>query len=172
MGCSICLDPFGEDTEKGTRPVALPCGHVFHKACSDAWLKACRIKNDPACCPLCKHQLGSARPLTLWPSDFRDLDTYLTQANKCVSNQVAGTSSRSGRVVSAAAALDRHMSREDQGKLLGNLLDFQRHVSSYVMGVNNVSVHEYGGKGQRMFALMRDMTQDDVASNELEVSDS
>eukprot|EP00930_Biecheleria_cincta_P035712 TRINITY_DN24544_c0_g1_i2.p1 TRINITY_DN24544_c0_g1~~TRINITY_DN24544_c0_g1_i2.p1 ORF type:complete len:294 (+),score=35.56 TRINITY_DN24544_c0_g1_i2:169-1050(+) len=43
--CSICLDAFGN----GQRVRKLPCGHMFHVACVDAWLK--RTATCPLRCP-------------------------------------------------------------------------------------------------------------------------
>lgn len=44
--CSICLDDFSD----GQRVRKLPCGHVFHIACVDAWLK--RTATCPLRCPV------------------------------------------------------------------------------------------------------------------------
>ena len=44
MACSICLG----DYEEGEDIRLLPCGHMFHVPCIDAWLQINRI------CPLCK----------------------------------------------------------------------------------------------------------------------
>jgi hypothetical protein len=43
--CAVCLD----DVAPGTTARVLPCSHVFHKSCADAWLLSAK-KNS---CPLC-----------------------------------------------------------------------------------------------------------------------
>jgi len=44
--CPICLDDF----ESGVTPIReLPCGHIFHPDCSDAFLS-----NNSSLCPMCK----------------------------------------------------------------------------------------------------------------------
>ncbi|CAN0601754.1 unnamed protein product, partial [Ectocarpus sp. 12 AP-2014] len=42
--CSVCLD----DYEEGDELLQVTCGHVFHRACIDHWLKAHRV------CPCCR----------------------------------------------------------------------------------------------------------------------
>lgn len=48
--CMICLNDFAT----GSRCRRLPCGHVFHSACADQWLRRC------VACPLCKANVGGA----------------------------------------------------------------------------------------------------------------
>ena len=114
------------------------------------------MRNDPASCPLCKQQLGTARSLPLWPGDVKDLDTYVAHRNRRVAYQIAQQSRRPA--APATAALDRHMSRELQGELLGRLMDFRQHINAYVMAVNNVSMSTYGGE-DRIFRLFMDVSQ-------------
>jgi len=50
VSCSICF----EDEDEQTTPQTvkrLPCGHDYHAACIDRWL---RVNNT---CPLCKHRI-------------------------------------------------------------------------------------------------------------------
>ncbi|KAI8470371.1 MAG: hypothetical protein J3K34DRAFT_368518, partial [Monoraphidium minutum] len=51
--CTICLDAYAD----GELVKQLPCGHSYHAACIDEWLR------KSAVCPLCKHMLwcGGAR---------------------------------------------------------------------------------------------------------------
>ncbi|CAN0533594.1 unnamed protein product, partial [Ectocarpus sp. 12 AP-2014] len=42
--CSVCLD----DYEEGDELLQVTCGHAFHRACIDHWLKAHRV------CPCCR----------------------------------------------------------------------------------------------------------------------
>lgn len=163
MGCPICLDAYGEDNERGTRPVALPCGHVFHKMCSDGWLKACRLKGDAACCPLCKKELGTCHALTLWPSDLNDLDFYMQHRSRRM--ELQRTQTDHGKPAPATQALDRYMSREAQSALLGKLIDFRQHVNGYVMAVNNVSMSTFNG--DRIFRLFMDTTKNATAQQEI-----
>lgn len=47
--CPICLDDF----EAGTTPIReLPCGHIFHPECIDAFLS-----NNSSLCPMCKRSV-------------------------------------------------------------------------------------------------------------------
>mmetsp|Transcript_94121 Transcript_94121/g.304095 ORF Transcript_94121/g.304095 Transcript_94121/m.304095 type:complete len:263 (+) Transcript_94121:72-860(+) len=50
--CSICIKDFAG----GDRVRQLRCGHVFHAACVDEWLRRC------ADCPLCKGSAKSSAP--------------------------------------------------------------------------------------------------------------
>ena len=52
--CPICLVEY----EDGDELRVLPCGHSFHKACTDAWL------SNHANCPSCRHSLEDLVPLT------------------------------------------------------------------------------------------------------------
>jgi E3 ubiquitin-protein ligase RNF167 len=46
--CSVCLEAF----RKGEKVRTLPqCGHVFHRACVDRWLRM------HSACPLCRTPL-------------------------------------------------------------------------------------------------------------------
>ena len=156
MGCTICLDAFGDDDDKGMRPVALPCGHVFHRGCSDAWLKECRTKDSPACCPICKKELGQSHSIPLWPSDVNDLDVYVQHRNRRQNTQ--RTINDRIRQAPAAKALDNYMTRDAQSALLGKLMDFRQHINAYVMAVNNVSMSSIGGE-DRVFRLFNDVTK-------------
>lgn len=127
------------------------------------------MKNDPACCPLCKEHLGTVKPVTLWPSDFDDLDTYLHHRNRRLEKQRSHRDV--GRAVPATSALDRYMSREAQAALLGKLLDFRQHIAAYVMAVNNVSMSVYGGE-DRIFRLFQDLTKGVSGSENFEVGGS
>lgn len=49
--CPICLVDF----ENGDRVRKLPCKHMYHPECIDAWVK--KTKN----CPLCKEELGNVK---------------------------------------------------------------------------------------------------------------
>jgi hypothetical protein len=42
--CSVCL----EDISRGQPARALRCGHAFHRACIDRWLRSSRV------CPVCR----------------------------------------------------------------------------------------------------------------------
>lgn len=53
FACAICLDGRG-----GSFFRTLPCGHVFHGACADTWLRG-----HAGSCPVCR---GSA-----WPRGHR-----------------------------------------------------------------------------------------------------
>lgn len=156
MGCTICLEVFGDDDDRGMRPVALPCGHVFHRLCSDAWLKECRMKDSPACCPICKKELGQSHSLPLWPSDVNDLDVYLQNRNRRQARQ--RTANDQTRQAPAAKALDNYMTRDAQSALLGKLMDFRQHINAYIMAVNNVSMSETGGE-DRIFRLFNELTK-------------
>lgn len=46
--CAICLDAF----EAGEKVRRLPCGHVFHRDCVDAWLLG-----ESRLCPMCKREV-------------------------------------------------------------------------------------------------------------------
>lgn len=114
------------------------------------------MRNDPACCPLCKVAIGLGRSLTLYPGDVNDLDTYLFHRNRRVAQQQHPKDGQ--KLVPATVALDRHMSREAQGQLLGSLMDFRQHIQSYIMGVNNVSMSTSGGE-DRIFRLFGDLSK-------------
>ncbi|MCO5566066.1 hypothetical protein L7F22_019742 [Adiantum nelumboides] len=156
MGCTICLEAFGDDDDRGMRPVALPCGHVFHRICSDAWLRECRTKGSPACCPICKKELGESHSIPLWPSDVNDLDVYVQNRNRRQDKQ--RTINDRARQAPAAKALDNYMTRDAQSALLGKLMDFRQHINAYVMSVNNVSMSAHGGE-DRIFRLFNDVTK-------------
>lgn len=156
MGCTICLDAFGDDDDRGMRPVALSCGHVFHRVCSDSWLKECRMKNSTACCPICKKELGESHSIPLWPSDVNDLDVYLQHRNR--RQDIQRTSNDRARQAPAAKALDNYMTRDAQSALLGKLMDFRQHINAYVMAVNNVSMSAHGGE-DRIFRLFNEVTK-------------
>lgn len=47
--CTICLDSIKEDRHETS------CGHVYHKACLDEWLR------NGSECPLCRKDLGGVR---------------------------------------------------------------------------------------------------------------
>jgi hypothetical protein len=142
-------------------------GHIFHRECSDSWLKRCKLNGDPATCPICKQLQGSSRALQLWPGDVRDMDTYLANRNRRVAHQ---QNAQEGRPAPATIALDRYLSREKQGQLLGNLMDFQQHINAYVMAINNVSMSTRGGDSRiyRLFADVR--TTDEEKQALFEVS--
>ncbi|CAH9054827.1 unnamed protein product [Cuscuta epithymum] len=46
--CSVCLTEFAPEAEINR----LPCGHVFHKACLEKWLKYWNLT-----CPLCRNNM-------------------------------------------------------------------------------------------------------------------
>ena len=48
--CCICLLPY----EDGVELRGLPCGHHFHSACVDRWLKM------NSTCPLCKYNVSKS----------------------------------------------------------------------------------------------------------------
>jgi len=50
--CAVCLCDF----EGGDLRRRLPCGHKFHKACIDTWLRRNRV------CPLCLHDASAPPP--------------------------------------------------------------------------------------------------------------
>lgn len=50
INCAVCLDEY----VVGDLLKQLDCGHHFHKACIDPWLKKSRI------CPLCKQTFNQA----------------------------------------------------------------------------------------------------------------
>jgi len=50
--CAVCLSDFDWD-DKLRR---LPCGHCFHRACIDKWLKRNKV------CPLCLHDIEASPP--------------------------------------------------------------------------------------------------------------
>jgi hypothetical protein len=54
--CSICLCGYAD----GDVLKQLPCRHSFHSSCIDTWLR-----NHSPTCPLCKHQLWEANPLSV-----------------------------------------------------------------------------------------------------------
>nr|GMD26561.1 E3 ubiquitin-protein ligase CIP8-like [Ipomoea batatas] len=58
--CAVCLD----EMEGGSEGTMLPCKHIFHGRCIDAWLVKANL------CPLCRFQL-SCFPLTS-PQIFED----------------------------------------------------------------------------------------------------
>jgi hypothetical protein len=47
--CTVCLEVFAS----GDKCIHLPCAHVFHSACLDAWLQ------NAASCPTCRHQVNT-----------------------------------------------------------------------------------------------------------------
>lgn len=49
INCTICLDMIKEDHHETI------CGHMYHKACLDEWLKV------GSQCPLCRKDLGGVR---------------------------------------------------------------------------------------------------------------
>lgn len=50
--CPICLD-----ITHAPRSRRLPCGHTFHRACIDTWLR-----HNPTC-PVCRKRVSSAAPV-------------------------------------------------------------------------------------------------------------
>ncbi|CAN0117123.1 unnamed protein product [Ectocarpus sp. 6 AP-2014] len=70
--CSVCLD----DYEEGDELLQVTCGHVFHRACIDHWLKAHRV------CPCCRTDLDKlAQVVQLFPQiSKRSLQNALTRA--------------------------------------------------------------------------------------------
>ncbi|CAN0517181.1 unnamed protein product, partial [Ectocarpus sp. 12 AP-2014] len=70
--CSVCLD----DYEEGDELLQVTCGHVFHRACIDHWLKAHRV------CPCCRTDLDKlAQVVQLFPQiSKRSLQNALARA--------------------------------------------------------------------------------------------
>lgn len=111
------------------------------------------MRSEAACCPLCKHSVGSSRALPLFPSDVTDFDQYLATRGRKVEFQVHPR----GRNAPATVALDRHMARLAQGELLGKLMDFRQHINAYIMGINNVSMST-DGQDERAYRLFADVS--------------
>jgi Ring finger domain len=57
--CTVCL----EDVLEGASARALPCAHVFHSSCADAWLVSARRN----CCPLCLRAVCPDRDENMLP---------------------------------------------------------------------------------------------------------
>ncbi|PWN31927.1 uncharacterized protein FA14DRAFT_162266 [Meira miltonrushii] len=114
------------------------------------------MKNSPACCPICKKELGESHSIPLWPSDVNDLDVYLQ--NRKRRQDIQRTSNDRVRQAPAAKALDDYMTRDAQSALLGKLMDFRQHINAYVMAVNNVSMSAIGGE-DRIFRLFNEVTK-------------
>lgn len=113
------------------------------------------MRSDVPTCPICKVHIGSSRPLSLYPSDGNDIDLYLANRHKFVARQELA---KDRRAAPGTTALDRHMSREDQAKLLERLMDFRSHINSYVMGVNDVRMN-YHGTEQEIYRLFDDLNR-------------
>ncbi|KAJ1901042.1 hypothetical protein LPJ66_001051 [Kickxella alabastrina] len=98
MVCTICHDPLlCADTTSGTesavrtpsenRPVALGCGHTYHKVCIETWING----SSMAYCPVC-HKLHIGQVLSLF------IDPEDVQVSAKPQQQVAvASSSRSNR---------------------------------------------------------------------------
>lgn len=56
--CAICLDAF----VPGQRVIALPCGHVYHRACGELFLKSSACLRR-AMCPCCRQPLFTDKEL-------------------------------------------------------------------------------------------------------------
>jgi hypothetical protein len=57
--CAICLDDYTE----GDILRVLPCGHDFHKPCSDKWFlrRHSKISSDSNSCPICKETVRTPK---------------------------------------------------------------------------------------------------------------
>jgi hypothetical protein len=111
--------------------------------------------------------MGTARAQVLYPSDISDFDAYLAHRNRRVEFQ---QQHQDLRPPPATVSLDRHLSREAQGELLGKLMDFQRNINAYIMGVNNVSMSTQG-PDDRIYRLFHSTNlKDDVKQKLFEVS--
>ncbi|GAQ77739.1 hypothetical protein KFL_000030180 [Klebsormidium nitens] len=98
--CAICL----VDYEEGALLRPLPCGHAFHTACIDTWLK-----KDPSC-PLCKRPLYIRIPV---PQTVAERGLELSQQS---AENLPGSSSGGpeGAETSAPPDLEAGNTRENQ----------------------------------------------------------
>jgi hypothetical protein len=71
--CAVCLD----DVLPGTTARLLPCSHVFHKGCADAWLLSAK-KNS---CPLCLRAVCPDRDENMEPVPGKPSPTILGVAS-------------------------------------------------------------------------------------------
>ncbi|UZJ55822.1 hypothetical protein CBS101457_005142 [Exobasidium rhododendri] len=107
--------------------------------------------------------MGLSRAQILYPSDINDLDIYILQRNRRIDYQ---QQHQDRRPPPATVALDRHMGRTAQGELLGKLMDFQRNINAYIMGVNNVSMSTHG-PDDRIFRLFYSSNRGDKNNQQL-----
>lgn len=73
--CNVCLDPVCS----GQHARALPCGHVYHSSCADAWVIFSR-KNS---CPLCSHPVCPNRDADMVPLPCERIRNAAGAEEKC-----------------------------------------------------------------------------------------
>lgn len=156
MGCSICLDAYGDDDD--VRPVCLPCGHVFHGTCIAHWLNASPSSSSTSArrgCPKCKAVAQQTQIIRLWPDDVNDLDRLLADRND--------------PDLRWASSLP-HLTADEARQLLDDLVDFQCAAQQYVQGILGVNAVSTRVAGKRMFKLIQDKTNNPVVQQNLQVS--
>ncbi|KAJ2481613.1 hypothetical protein IWW56_001631 [Coemansia sp. RSA 2131] len=71
MVCIVCHESqFTAPSQSGSHPVALQCGHVFHKPCIEGWFRS----SDEPSCPLC-HKAHTTPFLTLFVDEANSAST-------------------------------------------------------------------------------------------------
>ncbi|PWN26745.1 hypothetical protein BDZ90DRAFT_280236 [Jaminaea rosea] len=153
MGCSICLDAYGDDDD--VRPVCLPCGHVFHGNCITQWLQDGPGSSSHARrgCPKCKAKAKKDDITRLWPDDVHDLDRLLAERNDPDSQWAASLA---------------HLTPDEAKQLLDDLVDFQCAAQQYVQGVLGVNAVSTRAAGKRVFKLIQDKTNNPAVHQNLQ----
>lgn len=148
MGCSICLEVFGDGDKK---PVTLHCGHLFHQVCIQTWLDSQQRQR----CALCSQPADVNAIKTLYPGEIYDLD-YLV-ARREVDGQ-------------RWAAELMGMTSEQAAALLDALLDWQQSMQMYVLGVLGVSITPVTVAGSKVHGLVETRVMNPAVQTDLKVS--
>ncbi|PWZ03498.1 hypothetical protein BCV70DRAFT_155790 [Testicularia cyperi] len=158
MGCSICLDVFGQDGDDRQRPTALPCGHIFHYECLNAWFygnaASSSTGRSAACnhrCPLCAKATAPTSMIKLFPSEGDDLDVYLLALQRQPSDDKTSVHE------SCNCHTCRPKTEESSRNLLSSLLDFSRAIQGYVMSGHQVRVESHINAGIKVKRLFDDL---------------
>ncbi|CAO1631319.1 unnamed protein product [Jaminaea pallidilutea] len=145
MGCSICLEVFGDGDKK---PVTLHCGHLFHQVCIQTWLDSQQRQR----CALCSQPADVNAIKTLYPGEIYDLD-YLV-ARREVDGQ-------------RWAAELMGMTSEQAAALLDDLLDWQQSMQMYVLGILGVSITPVTVAGSRVHGLVETRVMNPAVQTDL-----
>ncbi|KAJ2143406.1 hypothetical protein IW139_004058 [Coemansia sp. RSA 353] len=106
MVCIVCHESqFTAPSQSVSHPVALQCGHVFHKPCIEGWFRS----SDGPSCPLC-HKPHTASFLTL----------YVDEANSASNGSTSSRPTAQGRAAPVHDDMDDMYARMAQMSMAGD----------------------------------------------------
>ncbi|CEH15917.1 RING FINGER CONTAINING PROTEIN [Ceraceosorus bombacis] len=180
MPCNICLNEYKETDPPTDQPVALKCGHIFHRACIEQW---CALPSGSGqggrkqCCA-CKSLFHPSEMVTLYVDRVEDLAPYLARRNTLRTIRAEARFKRqkgmlptADEVVSlddeAAPVLECVMDEEEQDELLGCLIDWKDACTSYLMAINEVRITRANNESMLMAKLIKDAGASEEAQRDL-----